>query len=150
MQSSQRMRVKKPFQNSNRKKRKRQKSNVNNLPKGVVYIQSTFNNTIVTITNLRGTVIAWSSAGQNGFKGARKSSGFAAKATAEVVARVTAAQGLDRVKVNIKGIGPGRKTAIRGMLRIFVILLVYLITVVDHLKNAVYKTHNYDSLSILY
>jgi small subunit ribosomal protein S11 len=100
-----------------RKLNKRRKASNKNLPKGVVHIQTTFNNTIVTITNLRGTVIAWSSAGNCGFKGARKSTPFAAKTTAETAARQSASQGLTRVKVMIKGVGSGRKTAMRGLLQ---------------------------------
>ena len=93
------------------------KKDKNNLVTGVVHIQSTFNNTIITITNLVGDTISWASAGSSGFKGARKSSAFAAKSTAEFVARLSVEQGLNRVRVNIKGIGPGRKTAIRGLLK---------------------------------
>lgn len=86
------------------------------LPKGVVHIQSTFNNTIVTITNLKGEVISWSSAGAVGFKGARKSTPFAAKTAAETAARQSIDQGLKQAKVLIKGAGPGRETAIRGLI----------------------------------
>src|SRR6476469_5243851 len=86
------------------------------LPKGVVHIQSTFNNTIVTITNLKGEVISWSSAGAVGFKGARKSTPFAAKTAAQTAARQSMDQGLKQAKVLIKGAGPGRETAIRGLI----------------------------------
>ena len=86
------------------------------LPKGVVHIQSTFNNTIVTITNLKGEVISWSSAGAVGFKGARKSTPFAAKTAAEMAARESMDQGLKQAKVLVKGAGPGRETAIRGLI----------------------------------
>lgn len=86
------------------------------LPKGVVHIQSSFNNTIVTVTNLRGRVIAWSSAGANGFKGARKATPFAAKVAARAVGRVSFDQGLKLVKVNVKGGGSGRETAMRGLI----------------------------------
>lgn len=86
------------------------------LPKGVVHIQSTFNNTIVTITNLKGEVISWSSAGAVGFKGARKSTPFAAKTAAEMAARQSMDQGLKQAKVLVKGAGPGRETAIRGLI----------------------------------
>ena len=85
------------------------------LPKGIVHIQSTFNNTIVTITNLKGRVISWSSAGGCGFKGARKSTPFAAKTAAQAAAQQSIDQGLKQVKVMVKGAGPGRETAIRGL-----------------------------------
>nr|YP_009424412.1 30S ribosomal protein S11 [Ulva flexuosa]YP_009927309.1 30S ribosomal protein S11 [Ulva compressa]YP_010020330.1 30S ribosomal protein S11 [Ulva australis]YP_010020393.1 30S ribosomal protein S11 [Ulva fenestrata]YP_010020464.1 30S ribosomal protein S11 [Ulva gigantea]YP_010020529.1 30S ribosomal protein S11 [Ulva lacinulata]YP_010020595.1 30S ribosomal protein S11 [Ulva sp. A AF-2021]YP_010020656.1 30S ribosomal protein S11 [Ulva rigida]YP_010530032.1 ribosomal protein S11 [Ulva tepida] len=88
----------------------------NKLPKGVVHIQSTFNNTIVTIINLKGKVISWSSAGSCGFKGARKSTPFAAKTAAEIAARQSMDQGLKQAKVMVKGAGPGRETAIRGLI----------------------------------
>ena len=86
------------------------------LPRGVVHIQSSFNNTIVTVTNLRGRVIAWSSAGANGFKGARKATPFAAKVAARAVGRVSFDQGLKLVKVNVRGGGSGRETAMRGLI----------------------------------
>lgn len=86
------------------------------LPKGVVHIQSSFNNTIITVTNLRGRVIAWSSAGANGFKGARKSTPFAAKIAAKAAGRASFDQGLKLVKVMVKGGGSGRETAMRGLI----------------------------------
>ena len=85
------------------------------IPKGIVHIQATFNNTIVTITNLKGEVLSWSSAGACGFKGARKSTPFAAKTAAETAARQSVDQGLKEAKVMVKGPGPGRETAIRGL-----------------------------------
>jgi small subunit ribosomal protein S11 len=88
----------------------------NKLPKGIIHIQSTFNNTIVTIINLKGKVISWSSAGSCGFKGARKSTPFAAKTAAEIAARKSMDQGLKQAKVMVKGAGPGRETAIRGLI----------------------------------
>lgn len=92
------------------------KGKLTKLPKGVVHIQSTFNNTIVTITNLKGEVISWSSAGAVGFKGARKSTPFAAKTAAQTAARQSMDQGLKQAKVLVKGAGPGRETAIRGLI----------------------------------
>ncbi len=85
------------------------------IPKGIVHIQATFNNTIVTITNLKGEVLSWSSAGACGFKGARKSTPFAAKTAAETAARQCVDQGLKEAQVMVKGPGPGRETAIRGL-----------------------------------
>jgi small subunit ribosomal protein S11 len=85
------------------------------IPKGVVYIQASFNNTIITITNLKGEVIAWSSAGACGFKGARKGTPFAAKTAAEMAAKQCVDQGMKEAKVLVKGPGAGRETAIRGL-----------------------------------
>lgn len=85
------------------------------IPKGIVHIQASFNNTIVTVTNLKGEVIAWSSAGACGFKGARKGTPFAAKTAAELAAKQSVDQGMKEAKVMVKGPGPGRETAIRGL-----------------------------------
>lgn len=104
-------------QNPKRRRGKRGKNSKNSkLPKGVVHIQSTFNNTIITISNLKGKVISSSSAGMCGFKGARKSTPFAAKKAAEAAARKSMDQGLKRAKVMVKGVGPGRDTAVRGLI----------------------------------
>lgn len=92
------------------------KKDKSSFTSGVVHIQSTFNNTIVTIINLKGKVISWSSAGSCGFKGARKSTPFAAKTAAEIAARQSMDQGLKQAKVMVKGAGPGRETAIRGLI----------------------------------
>lgn len=103
------------------------------VPKGVVHIQSTFNNTIVTITNFKGEVISWASAGAVGFKGARKSTPFAAKTAAETAARQSMDKGLKQAKVLIKGAGPGRETAIRGLLEAGLkISLIRDITAIPH------------------
>lgn len=85
------------------------------IPKGIVHIQASFNNTIITVTNLKGEVIAWSSAGACGFKGARKGTPFAAKTAAEIAAKQSVDQGMKEAKVMVKGPGPGRETAIRGL-----------------------------------
>ena len=82
---------------------------------GFAYIQAGMNNTIVTITNLRGDVLCWSSAGVCGFKGSRKSTPFAAKITASTAAKQSMILGLQQVKVLVKGPGFGRETAIRGL-----------------------------------
>ena len=82
---------------------------------GVVHIQSTFNNTIITITNLSGDTVAWSSAGSSGFKGARKSTPFAAQTAAEKAALVALGTGLKNVEILVKGQGSGRETAIRAI-----------------------------------
>lgn len=102
----------KPNKRRNKKRPKQNKK----LPKGVVHIQSTYNNTIITICNLKGRVISSRSAGSCNFKGARKSTPFAAKTAAETAARHSIDQGLKKAKVLVKGPGPGRETAIRGVI----------------------------------
>jgi len=82
---------------------------------GYVYIQAGMNNTIVTITNPQGNVLCWASAGVVGFKGSRKSTPFAAKATATAAAKQSMMQGMQNVTVFVKGPGLGRETAIRGL-----------------------------------
>jgi small subunit ribosomal protein S11 len=82
---------------------------------GIVHIQSTFNNTIVTITNLTGNTISWASAGSSGFKGARKSTPFAAQTAAEKAALAALSIGIKNVEILVKGQGSGRETAIRGI-----------------------------------
>ncbi len=86
-----------------------------NIVHGVAHIQSTFNNTIVAITDVKGNVIAWSSAGVVGFKGARKGTPFAAQMAAEDCARKAMEHGVRKVDVEVKGPGPGRETAIRAL-----------------------------------
>lgn len=85
------------------------------VPTGVVHIQSTFNNTIVTITNLTGDTISWASAGSAGFKGARKGTPFAAQTAAEKAAVDATTSGLKSVEIRVKGQGSGRETAIRAI-----------------------------------
>ena len=91
------------------------KRDKNSFTNGIVHIQSTFNNTIVTITNLTGNTVAWSSAGSSGFKGARKSTPFAAQTAAEKVALDALASGMKYVEILVKGQGSGRETAIRAI-----------------------------------
>jgi len=86
-----------------------------NIPYGIPHIQSTFNNTIVNITDLEGNTIAWGSAGGQGFKGSRKSTPFAAQITATAVARNARVHGVTRVDVRVKGVGSGRETAVRSL-----------------------------------
>ena len=86
-----------------------------NIPRGNAYIQSSFNNTIVTITDTDGNVVCWESAGSAGFKGSRKSTPFAAQVTADSAARKGMEHGLERVEVHAKGAGSGRDTAIRSL-----------------------------------
>ena len=87
----------------------------NSVTNGIIYIQSTFNNTIVTITNLMGDTISWASAGSSGFKGARKSTPFAAQTAAEKAALDAANIGMKTVEILVKGQGSGRETAIRAI-----------------------------------
>jgi len=91
------------------------KKEKNNIIAGVVHIQSTFNNTIVTITTLTGDTISWASAGSAGFKGARKGTPFAAQTAAEKAAVEAISLGLKTVEILIKGQGAGRETAIRSI-----------------------------------
>ncbi|MDI3339761.1 MAG: 30S ribosomal protein S11 [Sphaerobacter sp.] len=86
-----------------------------NIPRGRAYIQSTFNNTIVTMTDQAGNVVAWSSAGAAGFKGSRKSTPYAAQVAAENAARKAMDHGMRQVDVFIKGPGAGREMAIRSL-----------------------------------
>jgi small subunit ribosomal protein S11 len=86
-----------------------------NVLQGVVHIQSTFNNTIVSITDPKGEVISWASAGTVGFKGTKKGTPFAAQMAAENAARKATEHGLKRVDVLVKGPGSGRETAIRSL-----------------------------------
>ncbi len=82
---------------------------------GIAHIQASFNNTLVTITDMNGNVIVWSSAGSLGFKGSRKSTPFAAQRAAEVVAKKATDQGMKQVDVYVKGPGSGRESAIRAI-----------------------------------
>ena len=91
------------------------KKTKNSITTGVVHIQSTFNNTIVTITNLTGDTIAWASAGSTGFKGARKGTPFAAQTVAEKASLDALNCGLKSVEILVKGQGSGRETAIRAV-----------------------------------
>ena len=86
-----------------------------NIPFGQAHIKTSFNNTIVTLTDRDGAVIAWESAGSAGFKGSRKSTPFAAQVTAESAARKGMEQGLQKIEVYVKGPGSGRETAIRSL-----------------------------------
>jgi small subunit ribosomal protein S11 len=93
------------------KKRKTKK----NVPMGVAHIQATFNNTIVTITDLNGEVVAWSTAGAKGFKGSRKSTPFAAQVAAEEAGRKAMDAGMRSISVLVKGPGSGRESAVRAL-----------------------------------
>ena len=93
------------------KKRRERK----NIEKGAVHIQSTFNNTIVTISDVEGNAISWASAGELGFKGSRKSTPYAAQSASETAAKAAMEHGLKTVEVYVKGPGAGRESAIRAL-----------------------------------
>ena len=93
-------------------KKRREKKNIE---KGAVHIQSTFNNTIVTITDVYGNAISWASAGELGFKGSRKSTPFAAQSASETAAKAAMEHGLKSVEVYVRGPGAGRESAIRAL-----------------------------------
>ncbi len=98
-----------PTKKSGSKKSKR------NVPNGVAHIRSTFNNTIVTISDTKGDVISWASAGSSGFKGAKKGTPFAAQTAADGAARRAIEQGMRQLEVMVSGPGAGRETAIRAL-----------------------------------
>jgi small subunit ribosomal protein S11 len=97
------------------RKSTRKKKEKKNVPTGVAHVQSTFNNTIITITDLEGRVVSWSSAGSMGFKGSRKGTPFAAQVAGEDSARKAKEHGVKRVEVYVKGPGSGREAAIRSL-----------------------------------
>ena len=101
----------KPSPGGRRPKRKERK----NVTYAVAHIKSSFNNTIITITDLEGNVLSWASAGNVGFKGSRKSTPFAAQMAAEKAARGAMEHGVRKVDVQVKGPGSGRETAIRSL-----------------------------------
>ncbi len=86
-----------------------------NISAGVVHVNASFNNTIVTITDMQGNTISWSSAGAHGFKGSRKSTPYAAQVTADAAARKAQEHGLKTVLVEVKGPGTGRESALRAL-----------------------------------
>ncbi len=96
------------------KKGKTRAKKKNPISEGVVHIQSTFNNTIVAVTDMSGNVVSWASAGTSGFKGSRKGTPFAAQLAAEQVGKEVAGLGLRTVDIRVKGPGSGRESAIRS------------------------------------
>jgi small subunit ribosomal protein S11 len=115
-------------------KRARTKKKVKkNIESGVVHIQSTFNNTIVTITDPNGNVVSWSSAGMNGFKGSRKSTPFAAQLASEDAAKKAREHGMRNVEVYVKGPGPGRESALKALQGAgFTVVMIKDVTPVPH------------------
>lgn len=116
------------------KNRTREKKKVKkNISSGVVHIQSTFNNTIITITDPVGNVISWSSAGMQGFKGSRKSTPFAAQLAAEDAAKKAQLHGMKNVEVYVKGPGAGRESALRSLQAAgFTIMVIRDVTPIPH------------------
>lgn len=100
----------KPKGKASRKKKERK-----NIQNGIAHIQSTFNNTIITITDTNGNTIAWSSAGSQGFKGSRKSTPFAAQLAADDAAKKAQEHGVQNIEVYVKGPGSGREAALRAL-----------------------------------
>nr|WBU95027.1 ribosomal protein S11 [Cryptolepis sinensis] len=100
---------------SRRNRRIGSRKRARRIPKGVIHVQASFNNTIVTVTDVRGRVVSWSSAGTCGFKGPRKGTPFAAKTTVENAIRTVVKQGMHRAEVMIKGPGLGRDAALRAI-----------------------------------
>jgi len=97
------------------KKKRGRKKKVRVEPNGMVFVKATFNNTIVSITDSKGNVISWASAGRAGFKGSKKSTPFAAQLSAKAAAREAMDNGLRKVEVLVKGPGAGREAAIRSL-----------------------------------
>lgn len=96
-------------------KPKRKMKGAKNVPYGIAFIKTTFNNTIVSLTDMKGQVISWSSAGRCGFKGSRKSTAFAATTVAQEAARGAIAHGMNEVEVRVQGPGAGRESAVRAI-----------------------------------
>jgi small subunit ribosomal protein S11 len=91
------------------------KSAIAGVKEGKVFVSSSYNNTLVTLTNQRGQVLAWKSAGSVGFKGAKKATSFAASKVAEAIANICKKMGIEKIEVLIKGIGAGRESAVRTL-----------------------------------
>ena len=102
----------KSFKKSSYSKKKKVKKNILN---GIAYVQSTFNNTIISIADTKGNVISWASAGQRGFKGSRKSTPYAAQIAADSAASKALEHGMKTLSVEVKGPGSGRETALRAL-----------------------------------
>jgi small subunit ribosomal protein S11 len=112
------------------KARKKQKKNI---PVGIAHVSSSFNNTIITITDLQGNTVAWASAGGQGFKGAKKSTPYAAQITAEAVGKKAMEFGMKTISVAVKGPGGGRESAVRSLMGAgFIITSIKDVTPVAH------------------
>jgi len=97
------------------KKEAKVKAPVVGVQEGKVFVSSSYNNTILTLTNSKGQVLAWKSAGSVGFKGAKKATSFAASRVAEAISNICKKLGIDKIEVMIKGIGAGREAAVRAL-----------------------------------
>jgi len=107
--------------------------NRKNVSTGIAHIQSTFNNTVVTITDVNGNVVSWSSAGSRGFKGSRKSTPFAAQLAAEEAARKAMDHGMRSIAVFVRGPGAGRESALRALQSVgFKVTIIRDVTPVPH------------------
>lgn len=115
-------------------KRVKQKKKVKkNIPSGIAHIKSTFNNTMVTITDNSGNVVAWATSGSAGFKGSRKSTPFAAQLAAEAAAKAAMDNGMQQVAVEVKGPGAGREAALRALMASgFKITMIRDVTPIPH------------------
>jgi small subunit ribosomal protein S11 len=114
-------------------KKAAKKKSKKNVATGIAHIQSTFNNTVVTITDVNGNTVSWSSAGSRGFKGSRKSTPFAAQLAAEEAARKAMEHGMRSVAVFVKGPGAGRESALRALQSVgFKVTLIRDVTPVPH------------------
>ena len=107
--------VDKSSKKSNKSSYSKKKKIKKNILNGIAYVQSTFNNTIISIADTNGNVISWASAGQKGFKGSRKSTPYAAQVAADDAAVKAADYGLKNIDVEVKGPGSGRETALRAL-----------------------------------
>lgn len=115
------------------KKRSGKKVVRKNIPTGIAHVRSTFNNTIITITDVAGNVVSWATAGSRGFKGSRKSTPFAAQLAAEEAGRKAMDNGMRSVAVFVKGPGAGRESALRALQSVgFKISLIRDVTPVPH------------------
>jgi len=115
------------------KKRSGKKVVRKNIPTGIAHVRSTFNNTIITITDVAGNVVSWATAGSRGFKGSRKSTPFAAQLAAEEAGRKAMDHGMRSVAVFVKGPGAGRESALRALQSVgFKISLIRDVTPVPH------------------
>ena len=111
----QEQKVEKTISKSKKSSYSKKKKNKKNILNGIAYVQSTFNNTIVTIADTNGNVISWASAGQKGFKGSRKSTPYAAQIAADTAATKALEVGMKILSVEVKGPGSGRETALRAL-----------------------------------
>ncbi len=111
----------------------RKKKEKKHITSGIAHIQATFNNTLITITDLQGNGIAWSSAGSKGFKGSRKSTPYAAQMAAEDAGKKAQEHGMKILEVNVKGPGSGRESALRSLQAIgFQITIIREVTPIPH------------------